>query len=182
MKSSLLKLVALGALVVSQAFAADIDTKASEFTWHGSKVSGKHYGKVFLKSGSVDMKDGKLTGGEFVADLKTFTVTDLEGEWATKFLTHMKSDDFFSVEKYPTAKLKIKSVKGNKVTADLTVKDKTNEVTFDVKEKGNAYSGQLEFDRTKFGMIYGSGDFFKNLGDKMIHNQVKIDFKFVVKK
>ena len=128
------------------------------------------------------MKDGKITGGEFVADLTAFTVTDLEGEWKDKFLGHMKSGDFFDVAKYPTSKLVIKSVKGNKVTADLTVKDKTNEVTFDMKNKGNEYSGKLVFDRTKFGMIYGSGDFFKNLGDKMINNEVTVDFKFVVKK
>ena len=49
------------------------------------------------------------------------------------------------------------------------------------KKDGKAYSGTLVFDRTKFGMIYGSGDFFKGLGDKMIHNEVKVDFKFVVK-
>lgn len=177
-----IKSILVSLLMTSFAWSADVDLKASDFTWHGSKVTGKHYGKVFLKSGSVEMADGRLAGGEFVADLTSFNITDLEGEWATKFLTHMKSDDFFAVEKYPTAKLKIKSVKGDKVTADLTVKDKTNEVQFDVKQDGNAFIGSLEFDRTKFGMIYGSGDFFKNLGDKMIHNEVKLDFKFVVKK
>ncbi|MAZ50097.1 MAG: lipid-binding protein [Halobacteriovoraceae bacterium] len=181
MKKAVLNLLAL-ALVSFSAFGADVDLKKSEFKWEGSKVTGKHHGKVPLKSGVVQMKDGKITGGEFVADLTAFTVTDLEGEWADKFLGHMKSGDFFEVEKYPTSKLVIKSVKGKKVTADLTVKDKTNQVTFDMTQKGNEYTGQLIFDRTKFGMIYGSGDFFKNLGDKMINNEVKVDFKFVVKK
>ena len=182
MKKSILSLIALVALTATTAFGANVDLKASEFKWEGSKVTGKHYGMISLKSGEVTMKDGKLSGGTFVADMNSFTVTDLEGEWATKFVGHMKSKDFFTVEKYPTSTLKIKSVKGNKVTADLTVKDKTNEVTFDVKKSGNAYSGKLTFDRTKFGMIYGSGDFFKNLGDKMINNEVTLDFKFVVKK
>lgn len=181
MKKAFLNLMAL-ALVSFTAFGAEVDTSKSEFKWEGSKVTGKHYGIVPLKSGTVTMKDGKLTGGEFVADLTAFTVTDLEGEWADKFLGHMKSADFFEVKKYPTSKLVIKSVKGKKVVADLTVKDKTNEVTFDLNQKGSEYSGVLVFDRTKFGMIYGSGDFFKNLGDKMINNEVKVDFKFVVKK
>mgnify|MGYP000395000556 CR=1 FL=1 len=118
------------------------------------------------------MKDGKLVSGVFVADLKNFTVDDLEGEWEKKFLTHMKSDDFFEVEKYPKSKLKIKSVKDGKATADLTIKDKTNEVTFDLKEKDGAYTGVLKFDRTKFGMIYGSGDFFKNLGELNINSKL----------
>lgn len=182
MKKSILSSLVLMGLLMTQAFGATVDLKKSEFKWEGSKVTGKHYGLVPLKSAEVKMKDGKLAGGTFIADLNSFTVTDLEGDWAKKFLTHMKSKDFFMTEKYPTAKLVIKSIKGNKVTADLTVKDKTNEVTFDLKNKGNSYSGTLEFDRTKFGMIYGSGDFFKNLGDKMINNEVKVDFNFIVNK
>lgn len=162
-------------------FAKDVDLKKSSLQWHGSKVTGKHYGKIFFEKADVKMNDGKISGGEFVVNMKTFTVDDLEGEWEKKFLTHMKSDDFFEVEKYPKSKLKIKSVKDGKATADLTIKDKTNEVTFDLKEKDGAYTGVLKFDRTKFGMIYGSGDFFKNLGDKMINNEVKVDFKLVLK-
>ena len=135
-----------------------------------------------LKEGNVTMKDGKLATGNFVVDMKSFTVEDLKGEWADKFITHLKSKDFFTVDKHPTSSLKIKSVKGKKVTADLTIKGKTNEVKFDLKQEGNAYSGVLKFDRTKFDMIYGSGDFFKGLGDKVINNEVKVDFKFVVKK
>ena len=52
---------------------------------------------------------------------------------------------------------------------------------FDYTKKDNTSSGKMTFDRTKFNMIYGSGDFFKNLGDKVIHNEVKVDFVFVVK-
>lgn len=181
MKMTLIKLLTLSFFAVSSAFAADIDLKASSLNWLGTKVTGKHFGKIYLKSGKVDLKDGKLTGGNFVVDMNSFTVDDLSGEWATKFKNHMKSKDFFTTDKFPTSSLKIKSVKGNSVTADLTIKGKTNEVKFDVVQKGKSYSGKLVFDRTKFDMKYGSGDFFKGLGDKMIHNDVTVDFKFVVK-
>ena len=93
----------------------------------------------------------------------------------------MKSEDFFQVEKWPTAKLVIKSVKGEKVKGELTIKDKTNPVEFTAKNEKGFYTGTLKFDRTKFGMIYGSGNFFKNLGDKMIENDVTLDFKVKVK-
>jgi polyisoprenoid-binding protein YceI len=181
MKMKLIQLLTLTFFTLTSAMAADIDLKSSTLKWHGTKVTGKHFGKIYFKKGSVDMKDGKLSGGNFVVDMTTFTVDDLEGEWATKFSNHMKSDDFFTVKKHPTSSLKIKSVKGNKVTADLTIKGKTNEVKFDIVNKGKAYSGKLKFDRTKFGMVYGSGDFFKGLGDKMIHNEVVVDFNFTVK-
>lgn len=181
MKLKLKQLTMVAILSISTVFAADVDLKKSTLKWEGTKVTGKHFGKISLKSASVDMKGDKLTGGEFVVDMNSFTTEDLEGEWATKLIGHLKSKDFFVVEKYPTAKLVIKSVVGKVATADLTIKDKTNEVKFDIKKIGKTYTGVLKFDRTKFGMVYGSGDFFKGLGDKMIHNDVTVDFKFVVK-
>ena len=177
----LMTLLAACLLSLTSAFGEAIDLKASSLQWKGTKVTGEHFGKLSFKSGEVEMKDGKLAGGKFVVDVNSLTVDDLKGEWATKFIGHMKSKDFFEVEKHPTASMKIKKVADGKITADLTIKGKTNEVTFPFKKDGKAYSGQLKFDRTKFDMVYGSGDFFKNLGDKMIHNDVTLDYKFVVK-
>ncbi len=181
MTNKLLALVFMGFITVGSAFGAAIDLRASGLDWHGSKVTGKHFGSINFSRGDVDIKDGKLVGGDFVVDMKSIDVSELSGEWKEKFLTHISSKDFFVVEKYPTSKLKIKSVKGNMATADLTIKGKTNEVKFDIKQVGKSYSGVLKFDRTKFGMVYGSGDYFKGLGDKLIHNEVKVSFKFVVK-
>jgi polyisoprenoid-binding protein YceI len=173
--------LSLSFLALTQGFAADVDLKKSQFTWKGTKVAGEHVGHVSLKSATLDLKEGKLTGGEFVIDLATMTTTDLSGEWADKLVGHLKSGDFFNIEKFPTASLKVKSVKGNKVEADLTIKGKTNPVSFDVTQKGKEYSGKLVFDRTKFDMVYNSGNFFKDLGDKAINNDVSVDFKVVAK-
>lgn len=178
----ILKSMLLSAFLVTSAFAVDIDTSKSEFKWKGTKVTGEHYGKVPLKSGSLEIKDGKVVGGEFVANISDFTVEDLSGEWADKFINHMKSEDFFEVKKYPTARMKIKSVNGTKAVGDLTVKGKTNEVTFDMKKSKGAYVGTLKFDRTKFDMIYGSKNFFKSIGDKAIHDEVVVEYKLVPKK
>lgn len=164
------------------AFAAKVDTKNSSFSWLGTKVSGKHYGKIFLKSAKVDVaKDGKLKNGEFVMDMNSFTVTDLQGEWADKFLGHMKSGDFFEVSKFPTAKLVLNKDDGKTLSGKLTIKGKTHAVSFPYTKKGKSYVGKLKFDRTKFNMVYGSGNFFKNLGDKMIHDEVSLDFNVVLK-
>ena len=179
---NLLKSIILSTLLITSAFAAEIDTTKSILNWKASKVTGKHFGKVPMKSGSLEVKDGKVVGGEFVVSLADFTVEDLSGEWATKFITHMKSEDFFEVKKYPTATMKIKSVKGTKATGDLTIKGKTNEVTFDMKESKGEYVGTLKFDRTKFDMIYGSKNFFKSIGDKAINDEVAVEYKLVLKK
>ena len=157
--------------------AYEVDASKSKFIWTGKKVTGKHYGTLPLKSSKVKSEGDKITGGEFVLDISKMTVTDLSGEWATKFLTHIKSADFFEVEKWPTAKLVVKSLDGKKAKGDLTIKGKTNPVEFAYSKKGEMFQGTLTFDRTKFGMIYGSGNFFKGLGDKTIYNDVTLDFQ-----
>ena len=177
-----LKVMTIGLMMTTAAFGASIDTGKSQLNWLGTKVTGKHFGKLSFKSGTAEVKGDKLVSGEFVVDMNSLTVDDIKGEWAGKFLAHMKNDDFFNVPKYPTAKLKITSVKGETANASLTIKGKTSPVKFTYKKKGNQITGKMVFNRTKFGMKYGSGAFFKGLGDKMIHDDVTVDYKLVLNK
>jgi polyisoprenoid-binding protein YceI len=177
------KLMFIAMLISFALTAAEIDTSKSTLSWKGSKGAagfklGSHYGKIKIKSGDFDVKDGKLVGGNVVVDMTDFTVEDLSGTWAEKFINHMKSSDFFKTENFKTSELKIKKVSGKKATADLTINGKTNEVTFDYKKEGDAFVGQLLFDRTKFGMNYGDDE---SLGDKFIHHEVEVGFKIYTK-
>jgi len=165
------------------AIAAEVDVKKSEFKWTASKVTGKHYGTVPIKKAELRTdKKNEVTGGKFVLDLKNFTVDDLSGKWEKKFLTHMKSEDFFEVSKYPDAKLILTEMKKGMATGKLTIKGKTETVKFPYTSKNGVYSGTLKFDRTKFDMRYGSKSFFKSLGDKAIDNKVIVEFKVSLKK
>jgi polyisoprenoid-binding protein YceI len=126
------------------------------------------------------MENGELTGGEFLIDMSSITVTDLTGEDKGKLEGHLKSDDFFGVNNHPTSKLVITSVakKSNGtygVVADLTIKDKTNQVTFDLDLEENSASTELTIDRSKYDVRYGSGSFFDNLGDKTIYDNFELD-------
>lgn len=173
-------------LLNTSVFAGALDTEKSSLKWIGEKVSGEHWGNIKFKSGALDMKEGKLVGGNFVVDMKTISVGDLEGEWADKLKGHLENDDFFSVNKFETSTLKFKKVKEVKpnfyeVTADLTIKGKTSEVKFNAKLKNESFTGTLTFDRTKYDIKYGSGSFFKGLGDKMIYDDVKLDFAVATK-
>ena len=174
-------LIVLSFLFVSIAGAAQVDTKNSEFDWYASKVTGDHYGKVMLNESTLTEKDGKVVGGEFIMDMNTFTVENISSAKHEKdFLDHMKSGDFFDVAKYPTATLKINKIEGNNVEGDLTIKGKTNPINFTMEQKGDLVTGKMKFDRTKYDMVYRSGNFFKDLGDKMIHDEVIITFKVKV--
>ena len=110
--------------------AASLNTTSSKVFWQGTKVTGRHYGYINIKSDTLKVSKGVITGGEIVIDMNSFQATDLQGEWKGKLETHLKSADFFNVKKYPTATLKVKKVEGYTITADLTIMGKTNEVVF----------------------------------------------------
>jgi polyisoprenoid-binding protein YceI len=157
-----------------------IEVKDSNIEWEGEKVTGSHEGTIELKDGYFTMDNGELKGGEFVMDMTSITVTDLEGEDKGKLEGHLKSDDFFGVNNHPTAKLVITSVakKSNGtygVVADLTIKEKTNSITFDLDMDDNSASTELTIDRSKYDVRYGSGSFFDNLGDKTIYDNFELD-------
>ena len=154
----------------------EVKVETSSVTWKGYKVTGSHMGSIALKEGSLEFKDDKLVGGEFIIDMTSVENTDMEGEYKAKLEGHLKSDDFFGVENYPTAKLvfnKVKSTGKNsyEVTGDLTIKGKTNPVTFDFSVYGNKATANIKIDRTKFDVRYGSTSFFDNLQDKAIYDE-----------
>lgn len=154
----------------------EIKTENSTVTWKGYKVTGSHYGTVALQSGHLVFDEGKLTGGEFVVDMTTIVTDDLEGEYKGKLEGHLKSDDFFGVEKHPTAKLvftKVKSTGKNsyEVTGDLTVKGKSAPVTFEMSIYGNKATANVKIDRTIYDIRYGSTAFFDDLKDKAIYDE-----------
>jgi len=114
-----------------------VDTEASEVVWTGRKVSGQHHGTVDIKSGSLTVNDGQITGGNFVIDLTTITDQDLEGEYKGKLEGHLKSADFFDVENHPEATFEITGVEQGaegglvKVSGNLTLRSISKNITFD---------------------------------------------------
>jgi len=154
----------------------EIKTDKSTITWKGYKVTGSHYGTVAIESGHLTFNDGKLVGGEFVADMSSIVTDDLTGEYKGKLEGHLKSDDFFSTDKHPSAKLvftKVESTGKNsyQVTADLTIKDITAPVTFDLSVYGNKATANVKIDRTAYDIRYGSTSFFDDLKDKAIYDE-----------
>lgn len=182
-------------LTVSAVFAAntkgeklafDIDTKKSKVTWNAKKVTGEHTGNVLLNGGNVWVEKNELVGANVNINMNSISCTDLtDAEWNKKLVGHLKSDDFFSVEKYPKAAFEITSVKKESnndytVNGKLTIKGITNDISFPAKVniadglvKAN---GTAKLDRTKWDIRYGSGKFFEGLGDKMIYDEFEITF------
>ncbi|MEQ3662020.1 MAG: YceI family protein [Flavobacterium sp.] len=179
LKTFALSLIALVSFTAN-AQTKVIDAKKSNIHWVGKKVTGQHEGTIDLKEGALVFKGKKLVGGKFIVDMTTINTTDLEGGMKQKLDGHLKSEDFFGVEKFQTASLAFKTIadKGNNsytVTADLTIKGITNSVTFDIKVNGKVATTKLIVNRAKYDIRYGSGSFFDNLGDKTIYDDFELD-------
>lgn len=175
--------IIFAALISGEAKEVKVDTKASTITWTGSKViGGGHTGTIALKSGSLDVAGGKLKGGSFVIDMSTIS------EPSERLVGHLKSDDFFGIATYPTAEFQTTKVKANKdggydVTGNITIKGKTESISFPAKlmEAGTGYeaTASITVDRSKFDVRYGSGSFFDDLGDKAISDEFTLEVKLV---
>ena len=168
--------------VNAQTFEAN--PSKSVLKWTGKKVTGEHHGTIKLKSGSLEVNKDKITDGKFVIDMTTITNEDLEGDWNEKLIGHLKSDDFFSVEKYPEAVLAItgssKMVNGKAtLKGKLTIKGITNPIEFEATQSGNTFSAVVTVDRTLYNVRYGSGKFFDNLGDKTIYDDFILNVNLV---
>merc|ERR1711879_554146 len=166
----------------------DVLTSESSVVWVGKKVTGEHTGTVQLKSGKLKFDKEKLVGGSFVMDMTTIDDIDLTGEWKDKLVGHLKSDDFFGVEKYPTAKFVITKVIPQgpdkyKVIGDMTIKENTHAIQFiantEEAEGMIVSKATITIDRSKYNVKYGSGSFFDDLGDKTIYDDFDLNVRIV---
>jgi polyisoprenoid-binding protein YceI len=188
MKTMKTMLVAMSLVVSGSLNAKELkaDTEKTEITWLGKKVTGQHHGTIELKSGTMTFEDNTIVSGKFIMDMSSMKNVDLtDADSNGKLIGHLKSDDFFSVAKYPEATLVITEqaeFKGNQahVKGDLTIKGTTNPIEFDVKKDGNVYTATITVDRAKYNVRYGSKSFFNDLGDKVIYDNFEIGVKLVM--
>ena len=195
MRKLILSLVVLSGLFVSFAPAIDVynvDLTKSKIVWVGRKVTGQHTGELKIASGNLTANGKALTGGNFVMDMKSMTCTDLDAANGGKLLGHLKSDDFFSIEKNPTSKfeiIKVTAAGAGKVNilGKLTIKGITSDVSFPAsvaQKKGVivAVANNVKVDRTKYDIKYRSKSFIAEIVDKAIDDEFILNINLVAKK
>ncbi|WP_394775484.1 YceI family protein [Flavobacterium sp.] len=158
----------------------------SQIDWTGRKITGAHNGTIDIKEGIFTLNDGKIKEGFIIINTSTIKILDIaDPDTNAQFAGHLASDDFFSIEKFPTALfdiLLVKELSENRyyLEGNLTIKDISNIVGFEVNVEHNKNEirlfGKLVIDRTKFNIKFRSGNFFKDLGDTLIYNDFELDF------
>lgn len=192
--SILLAVFALSAFTIHPMADSMLNVSLTESTvgWKGKKVGGEHYGKVSLISANLNYEKNRIIGGSFEIDMTSITCEDITSEGSnTRLVNHLKSDDFFSVETHPRAKFvlteaKTKNGKDYEMKGNLTIKGKTNPVSFpavvtEINDKVVA-NATIVFDRTAYDIQYRSGNYFENLADKLIYDDVEMVVKLVATK
>mgnify|MGYP003683236919 CR=1 FL=1 len=193
-----MKILILMAFILTSAtsFASQvtIDKKASTINWTGSKkIPGdNHTGTLMIKEGTIKVDEKmNLVGGTLTIDMNTLNSTDLKGEWKKKLDGHLKSDDFFAVEKHPEATFKITKVTPSgrnafRIDGNLTLRGKTNpehfNLTISKKDKVMVAEGKISFDRNKYGITYNSETsvikkIAKIAKDKIINDKIDLAVK-----
>ena len=158
----------------------NIDNTQSQITWTGREVStSSHYGTLDFVSGTFEISNGSIVNGQFVVDMTSINNQDMEGDSKARLEGHLKSDDFFSVESYPTASISINSselISDGKwnVLGALAIKGFTHPVNFEMISSEDGWSANLVFDRSKYDVRFRSGSFFENLGDKLIYDDIEL--------
>lgn len=178
-KIAMLLVLALSFMSFTTLTEKVVKIESSKVNWKGYKVTGQHEGTINLESGKLMFDGDLLKGGTFVMDMTSINTTDLEGESKTKLDGHLKSADFFGIEKHPTATMEFINVSGKdgsyKVKANLTIKETTKPVEFSMTVKGNTATASVEIDRTEYDIKYGSSSFFDNLKDKAIYDNFDLN-------
>jgi len=158
-----------------------LDNMNSSIKWTGKEITTKtHYGSLKFQEGKISMKGEKIIRGSFIVDMKSIDCEDLSGTSKNYLESHLKSEDFFGVEDYPKASLSIKNSElkseGNYVVeGDITIKGITQPISFNISIQNKEGKAKLTFDRTKHDVTYRSGNFFQNLGDKLIYDEIEIE-------
>ncbi len=180
--------------VATEAINYQVDTESAIVAWKGSKkVGDTHHGTIQISEGYLALKDGKLSGGNFVIDMGSIKNVDIEDAGYNKKLTdHLNGSDFFDVAKHPTATFEITDVNYevgmDMVKGNLTIKGITKSIeipattTLNGEEEASFKSMTFTIDRTEWDVKYNSGKFFDDLKDKLINDDIEFTINLVAKK
>ncbi|MEZ4827342.1 MAG: YceI family protein [Bacteroidia bacterium] len=158
--------------------AYSVDSEGSIMKWKGAKAAYFHEGSINISGGTLSVANGQLVAGNFTVDMNSIADEDItDPEKNAKLTGHLKSDDFFNAEAFPTSSLVITSVKPGEngqymVSGNLTIRDKTHQVTFpaEISVSDESVDGFARFsvDRSKFDVKFNSGVFFVDLAADQI--------------
>ena len=171
-----------------------VDTARSLVRWRGTKVGGgSHEGVVRLHGGRLRLRDGRATGGEFTVNMTTIAVTDIpvyEVEARRQLRGHLSHEEFFGVDRFPTARFVITRVREGRhglhtVSGNLAIRDSVHNVTFRAEApvltpEAVWASADFSIDRQPWGVDFDGRT--SALRDAIVHDRIQLGLALVARK
>ncbi len=161
-----------------------VQPEESPCRWVGSAAVGLYQieGSLEVASGGLLVQGDSLLEASLMIDMKSL---DTENKTVKK---HLKGKDFFAVNSYPEARFVLEKQVllrdgPGTVTGMIEVRGiaKPKEVPMEIEvgKKEILIKGVLVLDRTEFGITYNSSNFFEDLGDQAISDEIAFHFNLV---
>ena len=168
-----------------------VDTGRSLVRWRGTEVGGgKHEGVLRLGHGHLLMQGDSVAGGEFTVDMRTIAITDIpehEVEARRQLRSHLAHEEFFGVERFPTARLELTEVSGGEhgiytVSGDLAIRDSVHNVTFEatapiVTPEAVWATADFGIDRYQWGVEFDGRT--SSLRNAIVHDLIRLEINLV---
>jgi polyisoprenoid-binding protein YceI/rhodanese-related sulfurtransferase len=171
-----------------------LDLDESKAVWIGRNLLNKHWGHVAIASGEVEIKNGIPLRGEATLDMRRITCSDLAGnELHDVLIHHLESDDFFDTERFPEARFTFDRVercadkpgcRNLGLLGNLTLRGVTRPLSIDavagVTGEGRAaLQSTFAINRTEWGVLYGSGSYFRRLAGHLVNDEIELQLRIV---
>lgn len=190
-----IQILLINLILASALFSQEltVDKNRSSVKWKGTKIGGFHKGTIPLKSGTVTLKDGDLSKGNFVIDMTGIKVVGSESADDKKdIVKDITAKPFFNTANYKTATFQISKankITGNenkatyKITGLLTIKGLSHTVSFPaiIQKKEDSYRGTatIKFNRQKWNLGFsGISGFMK---ERVLKDMIEIDVNIIAK-
>lgn len=177
--------------VEAPAASADLaaNTATSTIKWVGFKtfVDWKHNGTVALQSGNFKLENGKIVGGSFVIDMNSIVCLDMSQDDPKygDLIGHLKSQDFFAVDSFPTAQFEITSIAEgtdgmSTVSGNLTMRGITKNISFPAHlmvdgNKAMLHAPEFTIKRTDWNVMFNNSGMKALAKDKLIDDNIKLE-------
>ncbi|MCH7226958.1 YceI family protein [Haloferula sp. A504] len=173
----------------------ELDLDECRLQWLGRNLLNKHFGTIRITAGHLDFSGGTLSGGEFTFDLRSLRCDDLDGDPLHDVLIgHLLDHDFLDADAHPECRLVITAAEtlpdtapgqqNLRIEANLTLRGVTEPVAFTAAagltpEGRAAAQASFAIDRTRWGILYGSGRFFHRLAGHLVNDLIDFDVRIV---
>jgi len=172
----------------------EASTDKSVVRWVGRNLLNQHNGVVGLEKATLELEQDRLVGGEAVMDMNRIECQDIEDpSMAQMLIGHLRTEDFFLVDQYPTARFEVSSAEeipnapagspNYNVEGKFTLRGHTEKIRFVATLGKNdeviALQASFDFDRVLWNSKYGSGKIYEALGKHVVNDLISISFQLI---